>query len=77
MYVELGKPRGISESTIRDPCFDRFGNLQIQPVEPFQPVPGNASAVDAAESFENLRDRLRISLDTGQERSIVRKLGPL
>src|ERR1035441_5248704 len=39
LYVELGKPSGIGESTGGHPRFHSLRHLQVQPVEPFQAVP--------------------------------------
>jgi hypothetical protein len=77
LYVELSKPCGISEPTTCDPCFDRLRNLQIEPVEPFQPIPVHTSAVDAPESLENVRNRMGSGLNSSEERSVVGKHGPI
>ena len=76
LYVELSKPRGISEPTTCDPCFDRLRNLQIQPVEPFQAVCVDTNGADGLKSLDNVRDRLRSGLDSCQQRSVVRKHAP-
>ena len=59
-----------------DPRFDGLRHLQIQPVEPLQAIGVDTSGVDGLENLENVRNRLRNGLNSGEERSVVRKHGP-
>ena len=54
LYVELGKPRRIGEPTGGDARLDGLRHLKIQPVEPFQAIYVDTSAVDGLEDLENV-----------------------
>ena len=77
LYVELGKPCRIGESTGGDLRFNGLRHLEVQPVKPFQAIPVDTGGVDAVETLENVRNSLRIGLNGGEERSVVGKHGLL
>ena len=76
LYVELGKPLRIGESTGSHPRFRSLRHLQVQPVEPFQAIPVYTSGVDGPENLENIRDGLRGGLNSSEERRVIGKHGP-
>ena len=73
MYVELDQPCGIGEFAGGDSRLDGLRHLQAQLVEPFQAIRVDTGGADGLESLENVRNRLRSGLDSGKQRSVVRK----